>query len=197
MEDVDMNYQAPFDANSGNGITKFAPTPATKVLKSYNVDGDFLRKAIAHGGVPSQAVDQIMGGIDSQQVDGPLSGSHFDTVMSGFGVQPPIENGSVTPPVGGGAGMEPGAVLPPVGAEAPVDVAVDIDPVASDISAGQPSVPGVPTEPIPAPEETPIDAGSGVGIGGVGTGTSVGGVTPPIEGEEEIEDETSDEVPTV
>ena len=162
MEDVSMDYQAPFDANSGQGITKFAPTPAAKVLKSYQVDGDFLRKAIGYGGVPQQAVDQIMGGIDQHPADGPLGGTVFDTVMGAFGVPAgtgaPLAGGDVVPPAGSGVGMEPGAIAPPEGGEAPVGSPVEIDPVASDISAGQPAVVGAPVEPV-EPEAIPASGG--------------------------------------
>lgn len=200
MEDVDMGYQAPFDANSGQGITKFAPTPANKVLKSYNVDGDFLRKAIGHGGVPQQAVDQIMTAIDGQQADGPLGGSHFDTIMGGFGIPlagAAIAGGAAVPPVGsGGDGMEAGAV--PAGDVGATDTVADIDTIASDMSAGEPAVPGSPVETGEvAPEEgTPVDAGAGSDIGGVGTGSPVDSEAPPVEGGEEGESkEDKEEVP--
>lgn len=208
MEDVDMGYQAPFDANSGQGITKFAPTPANKVLKSYNVDGDFLRKAIGHGGVPQQAVDQIMTAIDGQQADGPLGGGHFDTIIGSFGVPlagaamagGALAGGAAVPPVGsGGDGMEAGAV-PPVDAAGPTDSVVDVEPVASDMGAGEPSVPGAPADNDPgvAPEETPIDAGAGAAVGGAGTGSPVDSEAPPSEGEtpegeEEGEEEKKEE----
>lgn len=182
MEDVDMGYQAPFDANSGNGITKFAPTPANKVLKNYNVDGDFLRKAIGYGGVASQAVDQIMTSIDSQPQTGVLGGGHFDTVIGGFdapangGSGNAIAGGAAVSPIGsGGDGMEAGAV-PPTDNSGPADNTIDIEPVSTDISAGQTS--------LAPPEETPIDAGTGSAIGaigGVGTGNSVGGEVPPMD----------------
>jgi hypothetical protein len=167
MEDVDMNYESPFDPNSGNGITKFAPTPAAKVLKSYQVDGDFLRKAIGHGGVNQQAVDQIMGGIDSQQVDGPLGGNHFDTVLGAFGVGdgaiqtggvPPIEGGLV-PPVGDI--MDPNETEPeggPEGGLAPIDMQIDIEPTTTNIGAGQPSIPNVDSDELTPPEDIePVD----------------------------------------
>jgi hypothetical protein len=199
MEDVDMGYQAPFDANSGQGITKFAPTPANKVLKSYNVDGDFLRKAIGHGGVPQQAVDQIMTAIDGQQADGPLGGGHFDTIMGGFGIPlagaamagGAIAGGAAVPPVGsGGDGMGAGAV-PPAGDVGATDTVADIDPVASDMSAGEPAVPGSPVDDgAVAPEEgTPVDAGAGAAVGGAETGSPVDSEAPPVDGEGPVNDD--------
>lgn len=203
MEDVDMGYQAPFDANSGQGITKFAPTPANKVLKSYSVDGDFLRKAIGYGGVPTQAVDQIMSALDGQQADGPLGGSHFDTVMSGFGVPlagaPAPLIGGVVPPMGsGGPGMEPGA-MPPVDTVAPVDdISVDVDPNASDISAGEPSVPGTPVDgEVAAGDTSDMDSGVSQGdpLAPEEAGEAPEGVetTDDVEGEESEEGETGEE----
>ena len=217
MEDVDMGFQSDFDPNSGNGITKFAPTPATKVLKSYQVDGDFLRKAIGYGGVAQQAVDQIMGAIDGQQTDGgPLGGGHFDSVLGGFGVGadvgadpnaqvPPLAGGDVVPPLGSGAGMSPDA-MPPMDGGGPVDAGAEagaIDPVASDMGAGEPAIGGQPVEPetdpaaMEAPPEggIPIDAGAGVGTAGVGSGDSVSGEAPEgVQPTDGVEDEEGEEV---
>jgi hypothetical protein len=216
MEDVDMGFQSSFDPNSGNGITKFAPTPATKVLKSYQVDGDFLRKAIGYGGVAQQAVDQIMGAIDGQQTDGgPLGGGHFDSVLSGFGVGadvgadpnaqvPPIAGGDVVPPMGSGAGMSPDS-MPPMDGGGPVDAGAEagaIDPVASDMGAGEPAIGGQPVEPETDPAAEigsdggiPIDAGAGVGTAGVGSGDSVSGEAPEgVEPADGVEDEEGEEV---
>jgi hypothetical protein len=149
FENVDQNYQSPFDANSGQGITKFAPTPAEKVIgKSYNVDGDFLRKAIGYGGVAQQAVDQIMGGIDGQQCDGPLCGNHFDTIIGGFTGAPdapttdaPIDAEPVVveptpevPPVDGDA-------APPVNAEPGEGIPQNDDDAAINAKMGEPVAP--------------------------------------------------------
>jgi hypothetical protein len=136
MEEVDIDYQAPqIDANSGNGITKFAPTPASKVLKNYQVDGDFLRKAISYGGVDDNAVNQIMGGIDTQQCDGPLCGSHFDSILGGFGVGSPETN------------------IDPMSADEPVDTGIDAS-ASNATNTVDMSVPSTMGE----PENIPVDA---------------------------------------
>ena len=84
MEDVDMNYQPPVHPNSGGGLTKFSPTPASKVLKNYSVDHDFLHKALSYGNPNMQAVDQIMGAIGGTATNGVLGGQHFDDIIGSF-----------------------------------------------------------------------------------------------------------------
>lgn len=196
MEDVEPGYQAPFEPNSGQGITKFAPTPASKVLKSYQVDGDFLRKAIGFGGVAPELVDQIMGGLDGQQCDGPFCGSHFDTVAGGLGGMaptgepvgaPPVASpvgGVPVPPVGSAPGMATDTTPPaePVMAEPEAPLATPGD---VDMSAGQVAVPG-------AGEVAAVvgDALAG-GAGDVVNGEPVSPETPPegVEPAEGVEDE--------
>jgi hypothetical protein len=182
MEEVDMNYQAPVEPNSGNGLTKFAPTPASKVLKNYTVDGDFLRKAIGYGGVPQQAVDQIMGAIDGHGGD-MLGGSVFDTVINTF-TQPAMPS-------------EPSAPATPVGDVPPVDTPVDTvngTPVAAPAAPDTPAAdPVAPLAPVDAPissDVPPVTAPPGEGIpqddGDAAINAANGEpVSPPEEEQEE------------
>jgi hypothetical protein len=137
MEDVDMNYQPPVHPNSGGGLTKFSPTPASKVLKNYSVDHDFLHKALSYGNPNMQAVDQIMGAIGGTATNGVLGGQHFDDIIGSFNspevlgnqlppapeAMPPVE------PVEPQGEMIPdaGAEIPPVDPMAPIDVSADHD----------------------------------------------------------------------
>jgi hypothetical protein len=191
MEEVDMNYQPPVEApgespepNSGNGLTKFAPSPASKVLKSYNVDGDFLRKAIGYGGVPQQAVDQIMGGVDGHGGD-VLGGGVFDTIISAF-TQPGMPGNQPTPPAT--------AVAPVPPTDMPVDT-VNGAPVGGPVPSAPPaSEPLAPLAPVDAPissDVPPVNAPPGEGIPQNDDDAAINAqhgepVSPPEEDEEEI-----------
>jgi hypothetical protein len=186
MEEVDPNYQPPVP-NSGNGITKFAPTPANQVItppKSYNVDGDFLRKAISFGGLNGQAIDQLMGALDGHPEDGVLSGSHFDTLVGGFGVQPqaampvtpaPTDVGATTPEV-----TEP--VTDPACADGSCEPQIDVAPI-DDVDTT--ATPDMTAPEVTEPEVT--DAGSSVTSDLEGTEDDDAGIEGE-EGEEEEDD---------
>lgn len=135
MEDVDPGYQAPVDPNSGNGLTKFSPTPASKVLKSYNVDHDFLQRALSYGGAEPNAVDQILQAIGDHagQGGGSLNGPAFDAIVGSFGGA--AVPGTSSSPIAGPAAVAPVVPeMPPVGTEDPVDD-VGVEPVVPGLGA--------------------------------------------------------------
>jgi hypothetical protein len=135
MEEVDMNYQAPVDPNSGSGLTKFAPTPASKVLKSYNVDHDFLHRALSFGGAEPNAVDQVLQAIGDHAAQGgeAMSGPAFDAIVGSFGGA--AAPGASTSPLAGDSAVAPVVPeVPPAGTEDPVDD-VGVEPVVPGLGA--------------------------------------------------------------
>ena len=191
MENVDPNYQAPIDPNSGSGLTKFAPSPASTVLKSYNVDDGFLRNAMTWAGGQPQAIDQVLGALGNAG-NGVLGGQHFDNVIATFtapggqlgsGAQMgTATNGVVAPQALGGVTIGGGDV-------APVD-AIDAGP------AGNGSV--APNEPPsmvqPDSVTTAVDPATGpTNIEPPVDGPEV--TPPPVAGDVGADDEEGEEKP--
>lgn len=165
MENVDINYQPEVKPNNGSGLTKFAPTPANKVLRNYNVNSDFLRKAIGYGGVNNQAVDQIMGAIDTQ-TEPTLDGGVFDNVIGSFSVDTVndepvnvVSNADVAASSVDAGLSTPEDFQEPISTE-PIDAPVEspIEPQGSELS-GQPVTPTEPIENEPVATEPEIDHG--------------------------------------
>lgn len=165
MEDVSPDYQPPVDPNSGNGLTKFAPTPASKVLKNYTVDHDFLHRALSFGGVEPNAVDQVMQAISNHT--GNFDGPAFDGIVASFGGA--AVPGTTTSPIAGPSAVAPIVPeLPPAATTDPIDD-VGVEPVvpgqgAANIAGG-------------AAMDTQADIGGDQGAGDMGT---EGGVEAPV-----------------
>jgi hypothetical protein len=173
MEEVDPNYQPPtVEPNAGQGLTKFSPTPASKVLKNFTVDDGFLRNAMAWAGGQPQAIDQVIGALGNAG-NGVLGGQHFDNIVATF-----------TAPAGatgvGGELQTPGAGAPiPASPVAPVDATVP--PVAAnpDVSNIAPAEPA----PVETPDAStaPLDANPETGPVNVEPTPSEPNVNEPVE----------------
>jgi hypothetical protein len=135
MEEVDLNYQPQPE------ITKFAPVPASQVLKELTVDAEFIRQALLWAGGEPNAVEQLVTQAVERGKSGPLTAGSFQDLVGaaqGMGQGAPVgPNGALTPPVDAQVDV---AVVAPA---APMDVPpVDVPPMDGTI---QPPV----TEPAP------------------------------------------------